>query len=391
MNATRTLTVRVATLVAAAGLLLSGCGSTAPNALVRRDVAPAATSDVSKPCTREAAATGAPAAESAPAGLAATFDAAGDKIVLSGGQNVTLPALSAKLNKPDLLKETAPGEWLLGKTIEINQGASLKIAAPTVRWLKLRSDDAGKYTSVRALGGGIDISGTCITSWNEAKGTVDEDYLNGRGFILARDGAQMTIDKAELQYLGFGDVESYGLVVADRGQRRAHHEQPDRAPVLRALQLRRRRPDDQRQRGPRQRAVRHRPAHRLAQPDDRAQRRPRQRQARHHPRRRLHRQRDPRQRRLPQPAPRDRALPALRPEPDRGQRDVRQRRAGHQHQRGVEQHDQVEPGLRQHRVRHRHRPDRQGQRRAGQRRPRQPAGRAAAGQRGQPRPTCATT
>ncbi len=57
MNATRTLTVRVATLVAAAGLLLSGCGSTAPNALVRRDVAPAATSDVTKPCTREAAAT----------------------------------------------------------------------------------------------------------------------------------------------------------------------------------------------------------------------------------------------------------------------------------------------------------------------------------------------
>ena len=50
-----------------------------------------------------------------------------------------------------------------------------------------------------------------MTSWNEAKGTVDEDYLNGRGFLLARDGAQMTIDKAELLYLGFGDVESYGL------------------------------------------------------------------------------------------------------------------------------------------------------------------------------------
>jgi parallel beta-helix repeat protein len=211
MNATRTLTVRVATLVTTAGLLLTGCGSTTPDALVRRDVAPAAASDVTKPCTRQAAGTTAPAAEKAPAGLAATFDAAGDKIVLSGGQNVTLPALSAKLNKPDLLKETAPGEWLLGKTLEINQGASLKIAAPTVRWLKLRSDDAGKYTSVKAIGGGIDISGTCITSWNEAKGTVDEDYLNGRGFILARDGAQMTIDKAELQYLGFGDVESYGL------------------------------------------------------------------------------------------------------------------------------------------------------------------------------------
>ena len=102
------------------------------------------------------------------------------------------------MNKPDLLKETAPGEWQLGTNIEIDQGASLKIAAPTVRWLKLRSDDAGAFSSIKALGGGIDISGTCVTSWNEAKGTVDEDYLNGRGYLLARDGAQMTIDKAEL-------------------------------------------------------------------------------------------------------------------------------------------------------------------------------------------------
>ena len=87
---------------------------------------------------------------------------------------------------------------MLNKTIEINQGASLKIDAPTVRWLKMRSDDTG-FASVKALGGGLDINGACVTSWNEGKGTVDEDYLNGRGFLLARDGAQMTIDKSELQ------------------------------------------------------------------------------------------------------------------------------------------------------------------------------------------------
>jgi parallel beta-helix repeat protein len=64
---------------------------------------------------------------------------------------------------------------------------------------------------VKALGGGLDITGSCITSWDEGKNTVDEQYLDGRSFLLARDGAQMTIDKSELHYLGFGDVESYGL------------------------------------------------------------------------------------------------------------------------------------------------------------------------------------
>ena len=47
--------------------------------------------DLAKPCTREAAQATTPA-EPAPAGLAATFDQADDKIVLTGGQNVTLPA-----------------------------------------------------------------------------------------------------------------------------------------------------------------------------------------------------------------------------------------------------------------------------------------------------------
>ena len=209
MRSTTSLTLRLSALVAAAGLLLAGCGNKTPDQLVRREVAPPATSDVAKPCTREAAQATAPD-ESAPAGLAASFDQANDKIVLTGGQNVTLPALAKKLNKPDMISETAPGEWLVNKTIEIGQGASLKISAPTVRWLKLKSDDGG-FATIKALGGGLDVSGTCVSSWDAGKNAVDENYLNGRAYLLARDGGQMTIDKSELQYLGFGDVESYGL------------------------------------------------------------------------------------------------------------------------------------------------------------------------------------
>ena len=208
MPTTRPALVRLAVLVTA-GLLLTGCADKVPDALVRREVAPMAAGDPAKPCTREAAAAPAPT-EPPPAGLAATFDAANDKIVLSGGQNVTLAALKSELADPKFVQETAPGEWLVTKNIEITQGASLKVAAPGVRWLKLRSDDTG-FVSIRALGGGLDIGGACVTSWDAGKNTVDENYLNGRSYLLARDGAQMTIDKSELAYLGYGAVESYGL------------------------------------------------------------------------------------------------------------------------------------------------------------------------------------
>ena len=92
MNATRTLTARMASLVAAAGLLLTGCGASA-RALVRREVAPAVASDVAKPCTRRTA-DRRPPHPRAPAGLAATFDRGANKIVPAGGRNVTLARLS---------------------------------------------------------------------------------------------------------------------------------------------------------------------------------------------------------------------------------------------------------------------------------------------------------
>ena len=209
MRSTSSVSLRLSAVAAVAGVLLAGCGNTTPNELVRRDVPAAAATDTAKPCTREAP-QGAAAADPTPTGVTATFDAVGDKIVLSAGQNVTLPALSKKMGNPDYLKEVAPGEWLLNKTIEVSQGASLKIGAPTVRWLKLRSDDGG-FATIKALGGGLDINGSCVTSWDAGKNAVDDNYLNGRAFLLARDGGQMTIDKSELSFLGYGEVESYGL------------------------------------------------------------------------------------------------------------------------------------------------------------------------------------
>lgn len=206
----RPVTARRGILVLAmAGLLLaSGCSTQAPAALVRKTVPAPETSDPVHPCTREAA-----AATAAPvAGGAATvrFDAPSNTIQFTQGVNVGLTALSKAVGNPAALREVTPGEWLLSANLEIEKGASLTIAAPEVRWLKLKSDAAG-IASLTAVSGGLAITGSCVTSWDDVAQRADVNSTASRSFVLARDGASLTIDQAEIGYLGYGNKESYGL------------------------------------------------------------------------------------------------------------------------------------------------------------------------------------
>ena len=192
-----------------AGLLLVGCATSAAPDLVRATAPPAAAVDPAKPCSQERSSDD-PGPRAAPARVRATFDPAANKITLSAGEAVTLPALSQAVNDPGALDEVAPGEWLLGADLDVLAGAALEISAPEVRWLKLRSD-SDRFASLRALGGRLDITASCVTSWNTREGRADTEYDTGRSFLLARDGVRMVIDRGELRYLGFGAVESYGL------------------------------------------------------------------------------------------------------------------------------------------------------------------------------------
>jgi parallel beta-helix repeat protein len=220
MTTTQTPT-RAALLMATLGVLgsalalaLSGCAPPAPESLVRHEPAAAVEIDPARPCTRDGAAATPPA--SPPAAVEARVDPATNAIVVTAGHGVTLPALAQAVGAPDLLREETPGEWLLGADLAVLPGASVQIAAPTVRWLKLLST-SGRFAAVKAFGGNLDVSGACITSWDPATGTADTENADGRGYILARDGAQMNIDNAEIRYLGHGEVESYGLSWRTRG------------------------------------------------------------------------------------------------------------------------------------------------------------------------------
>jgi parallel beta-helix repeat protein len=189
--------------------VVTGCAAPALDPLPRHEVAAPAAADPARPCIRDAPPT-APAEQPAPAGLDVQYGADTGTIVLAAGTGVTLPALADAVNDQAALREVAPGEWLLGANLEVRGGAELRINEPDVRWIKL-SSDPGRFVSVTVLGGRLDISGTCVTSWDSAQNRVDTQHEDGRSFLLARDGAQMTIDHAELHHLGHGDVESYGL------------------------------------------------------------------------------------------------------------------------------------------------------------------------------------
>jgi parallel beta-helix repeat protein len=140
--------------------------------------------------------------------VTARFDRPTNTIVVTGGDRVTLPGLVEFA--PHVLRELSPGEWLLSADLVVERGATLQIAFPEVRWLKLASSGP-RFASIKALGGKIDIAASCITSWDPTTGRVDTELSDGRSYLLARDAAQMSIDQAELRFLGFSAVESYGL------------------------------------------------------------------------------------------------------------------------------------------------------------------------------------
>lgn len=138
------------------------------------------------------------------------YDAEQNTIVLSGAAPTTLAAVGAALDRPELLAELGGGEWLLSANLELRAGAELAISGPAVRWLKLRSDSEG-FVSIKARGGRLTISDTCVSSWDPGQQKVDQELADGRSFVLARDGAWMGIYRSQLQYLGYAANESYGL------------------------------------------------------------------------------------------------------------------------------------------------------------------------------------
>lgn len=165
------------------------------------------------------------------------LDARGQRmiIVAGAGAEVTLASIQAGLGADaGLLEQTAPGVWLLRANLLIGRGAALALRRAEVSELRLRSEpgpavaslmsdeerpaealdegyDYSRFVYLRTDSGAISIDGVRVVAWDPVAGAVDENPLDGRGYILAKYDARLDISGAELGYLGFADGESYGV------------------------------------------------------------------------------------------------------------------------------------------------------------------------------------
>lgn len=206
-------------------MTLPPAASPAPDAAPPQTEVPAATSAPStaavRRCERLSTGSAAPGAVRPVSARQATsadikFDAASNTITVGGGAQLTLSAIADAVAQPAALQRLADGSWLLGANLELERDTTLTIAAPEVPWLKLRSV-AGSFVSLKALGGTLEFRETCVTSWDDAAGSVDHTDADGRSFVLARDGAELRIERSELSYLGYDANESYGVALRLEG------------------------------------------------------------------------------------------------------------------------------------------------------------------------------
>jgi parallel beta-helix repeat protein len=164
-------------------------------------------------------------------GVAFRWSPTSNRIYVDGPGVVTLRDIHAALpDVPLQLVDPSNQIWYLRANLVIENGAELRLFGHAlggdVDELRLRSDntpDTNAVVELRADWGYLNIRETRITSWDSATNGPDtETGKYGRAFIHARssldpDGvtaheSRMDVIHSDIGYLGFADVESYGLV-----------------------------------------------------------------------------------------------------------------------------------------------------------------------------------
>ncbi|MEZ4866427.1 MAG: right-handed parallel beta-helix repeat-containing protein [Caldilineaceae bacterium] len=171
--------------------------------------------------------------------------------VTGAGASVTLADIQSALpsdHTSDLVNQ-GNRVWRLNANLLIGAGVTLTLSPATgVRELQLRSEgnavlaaanvvdpwtpasesadpdvasvvdkiDYKTFVYLRTDFGAIHMDGVKIYSWDAAANQVDNDYNNGRAYILAKYASVLTIRNSDIGHLGSKDGESYGLSWRDQ-------------------------------------------------------------------------------------------------------------------------------------------------------------------------------
>lgn len=114
--------------------------------------------------------------------------------------------------------------WRLNTNLFIGPEVTLNLSAQScTNEVQLRSQnnsavnsaagviDYASFVYIRAHNGTLNLDNVKVYSWDPGTNQVDEEYSNGRAYLLAKYDAAMNIRNAEISYLGSDDGESYGV------------------------------------------------------------------------------------------------------------------------------------------------------------------------------------
>ena len=129
-------------------------------------------------------------------------------IILGGSGAIDIPTLRARFDDNRIISYKGDGVYLVKANIFIENYTTLLIEAPDVNWVQLESNESG-FVRIETIGGNVVVNGAQVSSWDSDLDAYDENYEDGRSYVLIRN-ARMDIVDAEMAYLGYSLDNSQG-------------------------------------------------------------------------------------------------------------------------------------------------------------------------------------
>jgi parallel beta-helix repeat protein len=130
-------------------------------------------------------------------------------------RDTTLAGVHAAV--PGAVRRPRPGLWELDRLLVITRGATLSVAAPQVRELRLLSDGSrvaaivGRNASLRFTGSRG--SNLVIHSWDVTTGAPDADLEDGRASVSIRGAGRLDASDTSFEDLGFSEGRDSGVAI----------------------------------------------------------------------------------------------------------------------------------------------------------------------------------